>query len=79
LEINNLAAAPECKVKVDEMMGLLLEGYKATNDTANMNPGSFLPMEYDYSRLKQKPDQWQPEYTLKKYFKGAKLEKVKED
>ncbi len=79
LEINNLAAAPECKVKVDEMMGLLLEGYKATNDTANMNPGSFLPMEYDYSKLKQKPDQWQPEYTLKKYFKGAKLEKVKED
>lgn len=69
LEINNLATAPEFKGKVDDMMGLLLEGYEATDDTANMNPGSFLPMEYDYTKLKQKPDQWQPEYTLKKYFK----------
>jgi hypothetical protein len=34
-----------------------------------MYPKSFLPMEYDYTKLKQKADQWQPEYTLKKYFK----------
>ncbi|MEI7828761.1 MAG: hypothetical protein WCI31_03270 [Prolixibacteraceae bacterium] len=46
------------------------------DDTSNMNPGSFLPMEYDYTRLKQKPDQWQPEYTLKKFFKGTGSVKI---
>lgn len=69
LEICNLAAKPEYKGKVDEMMNLLMEGYKANDDTATMYPKSFLPLDYDFTRLKQKPDQWQPEYTLKKYFK----------
>lgn len=79
LEIDNLAAMPQYKSKVDEMMKLLMEGYKASDDTATINPVKFLPLEYDYTKLKQKPDQWQPEYTLKKYFMGAKREKVKED
>ncbi len=71
LEIDNLANRPECQGTMKEMMALLMEGYKATDDTANMNPSVFLPLEYDYTRLKQKPDQWQPEYTLKKFFKGV--------
>ncbi len=79
LEINNLAKLPEYKNKVEEMMKLLQEGYKASDDTATLFPTSFLPLEYDYTKLKQKPDQWQPEYTLRKYFKGASLEKTKED
>jgi hypothetical protein len=33
-----------------------------------MNPKTLLPLEYDYKILKQKPDQWQPVYTLRKYF-----------
>lgn len=68
LEIHNLAALPGYEMKVNEMMELLMEGYRSTNDTANMNPEVILPLEYDYTRLKQVPDQWQPEYTLKKYF-----------
>lgn len=79
LEIVNLANRPECQGTVKEMTELLMEGYKSTDDTANMNPTTFLPMEYDYTKLKQKADQWQPEYTLKKYFKGANLVKIKED
>ena len=79
LEIDNLATKPQYKNKVNEMMKLLMEGYKASDDTATMNPTSFLPLEYDYTKLKQTPDQWQPEYTLKKYFKGATLDKIKED
>ncbi len=73
LEIDNLANRPECQGTVKEMMKLLAEGYKATDDTASMNPSVILPLEYDYTKLKQKPDQWQPEYTLKKYFKGVDL------
>lgn len=75
LEINNLAALPEYKSKVEEMMVLLLEGYKATDDTASLYPKNFLPLEFDFTRLKQQPDQWQPEYTLKKYFKGSEAVK----
>jgi|SRR5665647_1803415 len=71
LEINNLATVPEYKQKADEMMGLLKEWYIATNDTASLNPKTILPMKYDYRLLKQKPDAWQPEYTLKRYFSEA--------
>ena len=70
LEINNLAALPEHEGKVKEMMKLLMENYVASNDTATMNPAVILPMEYDHTKLKQHPDQWQPEYTLQKYFKN---------
>jgi len=77
LEINNVAALPENKQKVEEMMTLLNEWYKLTNDTATMNPKTILPLEYDYHKLKQIPDQWQPVYTLERYFKGVDLQNVK--
>jgi arylsulfatase A-like enzyme len=79
LEIANLADIPEYKEKVKEMMTLLMDGYKLTDDTASLNPKDILPMEYDDTKLKQKPDQWQPEYTLKKYFKGMDDFKAKEN
>lgn len=69
LEINNLAALPDYKSKVDDMMKLLEESYKAADDTATMYPKTILPLEYDYHKLKQTPDVHQPEYILKKYFK----------
>lgn len=77
LELNNLASNPGEKPKVDEMMGLLQEWYTVTNDTATMNPKTILPLEYDYTKLKQIPDRHQPEYTLKKYFKGVNLSRDK--
>lgn len=73
LEINNLAALPENKAKVDELMALLDEWHTSTNDTAAMNPKTFLPMGYDYKKLIQKPDVHQPDYILDKYFKGVDL------
>jgi len=68
LEINNLASLPEQKARVDEMMELMQKRAVETNDTMNYNPSQILPMDYDYTKLKQKPDNWQPEYILKKYF-----------
>lgn len=68
LEINNLAANPDYKTKVGEMMELLKQRAKESNDTINLFPDKILPMDYDYTRLKQKPDIWQPEYILNKYF-----------
>jgi hypothetical protein len=72
LEINNLASLPEQKSKVDEMMGLLKKWAVETSDTMNYNPGTILPMDYDYTKLKQKADNWQPEYILNKYFKESR-------
>ena len=68
LELKNLAAYPEYKPKVAEMMKLLQEWYIETDDTATMNPEKILPLKYDYTKLKQKPDQHQPRYVLDRYF-----------
>ena len=69
LEINNLAYLPEFKDKLSEMNAILLAEYNVCGDTMNLNPTRILPMEYDFTKLKQKPDEWQPEYILNKYFK----------
>jgi arylsulfatase A-like enzyme len=72
LEINNLAGNPLYKSKVDEMMKLIIVWQKQTGDTAVLTSKSRLPMEYDPASFKQQPDQWQPEYTLRKYFNSLK-------
>lgn len=69
LELNNLARQPEFAGKALEMMNLMADWQVAINDTAPLKATRILPMEYDHTKLVGKPDQWQPEYTLKKYFK----------
>ncbi len=66
LEIINLAQQPAHKAKVVEMMSLLKEWQKITNDTAALTAKTILPLEYTYKQ--GVPDQWQPEYTIKKYY-----------
>jgi len=68
LELNNLAGNPEFQQKVNEMKILLEEWHLTTDDTATLYPATFLPLEYDYTKLKQTPDRHQPEYVLKRYF-----------
>ncbi len=68
LELNNLAENPQYQNKLDEMKTLLEEWHQATNDTATLYPTTFLPLEYDYTKLKQTPDRHQPEYVLERYF-----------
>jgi arylsulfatase A-like enzyme len=72
LEINNLASLPEQKTRVDEMMELMKKWAVETNDTMNYYPSQIKPMDYDYTKLKQKADNWQPEYILDKYFKESR-------
>ncbi len=68
LELNNLAGDGEYQEKLNELTGLMQSWQKETNDTARLTSGKQLPMEYDHTLLKRKADQWQPEYTLLKYF-----------
>ncbi|NOY95416.1 MAG: sulfatase-like hydrolase/transferase [Chlorobi bacterium] len=77
LEINNLAALPKYHGKVDEMMALMKKWYTLTDDTATLMPKTILPLEYDYTKLKQVPDIHQPEYVLKKYFKNVDMQQSK--
>ena len=77
MEINNLANLPESQPKIEEMMTLMYELHTANDDTASLKPRSILPLAYDYKLLHQHPDEWQPEYTLTKYFKDVDLVKVK--
>ncbi|MFW6289399.1 MAG: sulfatase-like hydrolase/transferase [Mariniphaga sp.] len=67
-ELNNLAGLPEREEKINQMMDLIKEWHKATADTATLFPAATLPMEYDYTELKQTPDRHQPPYVLKRYF-----------
>lgn len=68
LELNNLASDEAYREVLDKMEELLREWQVETNDTCSLTPPEILPMEYDYRKLTRKPDSWQPEYTLKKYF-----------
>jgi arylsulfatase A-like enzyme len=70
LELNNLASQPDYQARMDEMMLLMQEWQVAVNDTAPLTAAKILPLEYDHTRLVRKPDQHQPEYTLKKYFEN---------
>jgi arylsulfatase A-like enzyme len=68
LELNNLAEVGFYKSRVDEMTMLMKEWQQELNDNAPLTAAGILPLKYDHTKLTRKPDQWQPEYTLKKYF-----------
>jgi hypothetical protein len=50
------------------MMDLLRASQEAFGDTIPLTASVLKPMAYDPDTLKRKPDQWQPEYILKRYF-----------
>jgi len=68
LEMNSLAENSRFQSKTDELLRLMQEWQVAVNDTVPLTARKILPLEYDHTRLVRKPDNWQPEYTLKKYF-----------
>lgn len=74
-EISNVASDPDYKTKVNEMTELMQKQAFENNDTINLFPVKILPMDYDYTKLKQKPDNWQPEYILNKYFGETRVKK----
>ncbi|WP_343852640.1 sulfatase-like hydrolase/transferase [Algoriphagus jejuensis] len=68
LELNNLAENAAQQAKKDQLSKLLKDWQKEVGDTAAWTAPKVLPMKYDPDTLKRKPDQWQPEYILKRYF-----------
>jgi arylsulfatase A-like enzyme len=68
LELSNLAGDEVYTSRKDELLALMQQWQAATGDTASLTTDQILPLEYDHTRLVRKPDQWQPEYTVSKYF-----------
>ena len=68
LELNNLAGVDGYEPKIQDMMKLMREWQDEVNDTVPLTAEKILPLQYDHTRLVRKPDRWQPEYTLQKYF-----------
>ena len=67
-ELNNLAGDTEYNSVKDQLSNELVKWQKTAGDTIQLTAGYKLPLEYDHLELVRKPDRWQPEYTLKKYF-----------
>ena len=68
LELNNLAGVDGNEPRIEEMMKLMREWQNEVNDTVPLTGEKILPLQYDHTRLVRKPDRWQPQYTLQKYF-----------
>ena len=69
LELNNLAENDSLKPKIEELLNIMTEWQNIANDTIPLTSEKPLPLEYDHTKLTRQPDQWQPEYTIEKYFK----------
>ena len=73
-ELNNLAKDVAYISILNDMTELLKRSQAEMEDPAPYTADRILPLDYDFTRLVRKPDQWQPEYTLKKYFyTGTKM------
>jgi arylsulfatase A-like enzyme len=67
-EMTNLAEDPTFTGKKQELIGLLGKSQVATGDTVSFRAKTIKPLAYNPDTLVRKPDQWQPEYILKRYF-----------
>ena len=73
LELNNLAENKEYAATKNELITLLQDWQKTTGDTAAFTTKVIKPLEYNPDTLTRKPDRWQPEYNLKRYFGDIEL------
>lgn len=67
-ELNNLADKDEWQGKKEELSRLLKEAQTEVGDSVSWTAPKVLPMPYNPDTLRRKPDQWQPDYILKRYF-----------
>lgn len=67
-EMTNLAEDPTFTGKKQELIGLLGKSQVATGDTVSFRAKTIKPLAYNPDTLVRKPDQWQPEYVLRRYF-----------
>lgn len=67
-ELVNLADHSEHQEKIREMVSILKAAQSQVMDTISFTAKVIKPAAYNPDTLQRKPDQWQPEYVLKRYF-----------
>lgn len=68
-ELVNLANKPEQAQRVQTMLAQLATEQKRYGDIAPLTATKIQPLTWDYRTIERKPDQWQPQYLIDKYFK----------
>ena len=68
-ELANLADKPEHAQRVQALLAQLALEQKRYGDTALLTAAKILPLTWDYRTIERKPDQWQPQYLIDRYFK----------
>ncbi len=67
-EMHNLAGDPDQAERIARMTELLKEWQKKAGDTQPLTVEELKSKEIDLTGRERKPDKWQPEWIVKKYF-----------
>ena len=67
-ELHNLAENVEHEQRVADMMHLLESWQARMGDPKPLSADEKEPMAFDYDRIERRPDRWQPEWVLERYF-----------
>lgn len=68
LELNNLADKSKHAERIETMLAQLRDAQKHFGDDAVLVVDEPKPLHKDLTGTKRKPDKWQPEWIVKKYF-----------
>ncbi len=67
-ETNNLIDKPQHQAEVERLLKHLHRWQKELNDTVEVSLTQVPPVPFDFTDQKRLPDQWQPDWIVKKYF-----------
>jgi arylsulfatase A-like enzyme len=67
-ELANLAKKPEHAQRMQALLAQMKVQQQLYRDDLPLTATKILPLTWDYRTIDRKPDQWQPDYLIKKYF-----------
>lgn len=70
-EVTNLSGRPERAAQVSRLQGLMRTWQSRVGDSAAIPTTNVEPPTIDLTGMPRKPDQWQPDWIVKKYFGAA--------
>jgi len=70
-ETTNLIARPEYAEQVQRLQRLMKQWQSRVGDTLELPTENKQPPKIDLTGQPRKPDQWQPDWIVKKYFEGS--------